>query len=383
VTTPTKIAFGITELDVGGAEQALTQLVLGLDRSAWEPRVFALGSWGPFATLLNDAGVPVTCFDAGHWWDSIRVLRQWTGALQSWQPQILQTFLFHANVFGRLAARRAGVPVIVSGLRVAERSRWWYGRLDQLTNRLVTCNVCVSRGVADYWERQLGGNPAKTVVIPNGVDLQRFATASPIDWSTLGLPADGPVMICIGRLEPQKGIDDLLRALPSVLERHPEWSVVIVGDGPDRRTLERSATEAGLASRVRFLGRRNDIPQLLSGSSLLVLPSRWEGMPNVVLEAMAAGTPVVVTAVEGIAELVTDQISGWVVPPGQPDSLAACLSSVLAAPVARSEAAKAAQDFVSKRFTILAMIDRYEQLYRHLLAGHPISDLSEAWRQKF
>ncbi|MDZ4686093.1 MAG: glycosyltransferase [Planctomycetaceae bacterium] len=134
---PTRIAFCITELDVGGAEKTLVHLVRHLDRAEWEPRVYCLGPWAPQVAVLQDDGVLVQCFDAIHLWDTPRVLWQLRGALAEFQPAILQSFLFHANILGRLAGAWAGVPHRLSGIRVAERRSAVYGVVDFCTNFLV------------------------------------------------------------------------------------------------------------------------------------------------------------------------------------------------------------------------------------------------------
>jgi glycosyltransferase involved in cell wall biosynthesis len=356
-------------LDAGGAERTLTQLVLGLPRDEWEPRVYALGGWGPFATVLQDQGVPVVCLNAWHWWDAPGVVWRLRREWRSFRPALVQTFLFHANILGRLAARSAGVPHILSGQRVAERRSRIYGWIDRWTNGLVDRNVCVSRGVADYLEREIGCPPAKTVVIPNGVDPARFVTAAPCDWTRLGLPPESVVLLGIGRLEPQKGFDDLLAALPPVLSTFAPVQVVIVGDGPDRGRLEQQTAELGLAERVRFVGRRTDVPSLLAGCYGLVLPSRWEGMPNVVLEAMAAGKPVVATQVEGVAELVQDGVTGWLSPPRDPEGLTRGLSLLLQDPERATAMGRESQHHVEKQFTSSQMVARYAALYREVLLG--------------
>lgn len=368
---PTRLAFCITELDAGGAERALSQLVLGLNRAEWEPRVYCFAPPGPFASVLQDAGVDVQCFNAVHLWDAPRVVWSLRRELRNWRPSLLQTFLFHANILGRLAGRWAGVPHIVSGQRVAERRSSWYGRIDKWTNRFVDRNVCVSQGVADYCEQIVGLSPDKTIVIPNGVDVARFAQATPVDWTELGLPSDAQVLIAIGRLEPQKGIDDLLTAMATVALAAPRCHLVIVGDGPDRTALEERSLQPPLAGRVWFLGRRDDVPRLLRGALGLVSPSRWEGMPNVVLEAMAAAKPVIATRVEGSAELVVPGRTGWLVPASDPPALANAIQELVLDPARAATLGVESQTIVSSRFTTNAMVAAFERLYRNLLGNSP------------
>ncbi|MDP1797849.1 MAG: glycosyltransferase [Planctomycetaceae bacterium] len=365
---PTRIAFGITELDAGGAERILTQLVLGLDHNEWEPQVWSLGPAGPYADVLREGGIPVHCLDAVHTWDAPRILWRLRREWRAFQPVILQTFLFHANILGRLAGRWAGVPHVVSGIRVADRRSRFFSRVDRWTNSLVERNICVSRGVADYCEKECGFDPAKTVIIPNGVDARLFAQADPLNWQQLGLPPDATVLLSIGRLEEQKGIDDLLKAFATIVQQFPTAHLVLVGDGSDRQKLEACSVSLGLVNRVRFLGRRTDVPQLLAGADLFVLASRWEGMPNVILEAMAAGLPVVATRVEGTSELITEGETGWLVPANDSAVLAERLQTVLASPDAKQAVGLAAQHAVKSQFTTEVMVRKYVALYRQMIS---------------
>lgn len=364
---PVPIAFCITELDRGGAERALSSLVLGLDRQRWSPHVFCLGPRGHYADVLEASGIPVRCFN-GHGPRSLpRVLWQLTFALRRLRPALLQTFLFHGNLIGRIAARLAGIPVVVSGIRVAERRSPWYGRLDRWTNGLVDHNVCVSQGVAEFSIRETGLKPGKITVIPNGVDFEAFANAIPADLASLGLNTGAPVVITVARLEEQKGISDLLQAAVSVLKDRPDCQFLIVGDGRDRRLLEALAASLGIATAVWFVGSRPDVPALLRASSVFVLPSLWEGMPNALLEAMAAGLPVIATDVEGSREIVRSADLGLLVTPRNPETLANAILRLLRDPEFSARIAHASQRIVQERFTEHAAVASYVDLYEKLM----------------
>jgi glycosyltransferase involved in cell wall biosynthesis len=209
--------------------------------------------------------------------------------------------LFHANLLGRFAAYSAGIQHVISGIRVAEKQARWHLFFDRWTNKLVEKYVCVSQSVAAY-SRLAGRLPnEKIVVIPNGIDCEQIqktlTTVSPI------LP-QGNRILFVGRLTQQKGLDWLLESADKWLLKLPGWKLWIVGDGEERSRLEKMLQESSLQKQVKFLGWRSDVAELLAVSKILILPSRWEGMPNVILQAMAAGLPVVTTEVEGIAELL-------------------------------------------------------------------------------
>jgi glycosyltransferase involved in cell wall biosynthesis len=305
----TAIALCITDLDAGGAERHLTELAVRIERRRFAPVVYCLGARPPRAEAsclpaLLAAGVEVHCLGGHGIWHFPVVARRLRRLLAAQKPQIVQTFLFHANILGRIAARRAGVKAVVAGIRVAERAARWHLWLDRLTGRWVDRYVCVSQSVADFSIKQGGLPPEKLVVIPNGVDLDKYPARQPADLRAFGIAAGRRVVTFVGRLEPQKGGDWLIEAAPRWLAELPDCDLLLVGEGPLRGSLETAAKAAGIAERVHFVGWRPGVPEILAASSLLVLPSAWEGMPNVVLEAMASRRPVVATDVEGVRELL-------------------------------------------------------------------------------
>jgi glycosyltransferase involved in cell wall biosynthesis len=373
-TSPTRIAFCVTDLDPGGAERALVQIVTRLDRRRWEPHVFCLSAEGVLAADLRAAGVDVVCLGARRPRDFLVVWPLYR-RLAALRPAILQTFLFHANIVGRLAGTAARVPVIVSGIRVAEkrsRLRLW---MDRLTDRLVTRHVCVSRDVADF-SMSRGGLPSEKIrVIPNGVDFERYAKAAPADLTQFGVPRGSRVLLFVGRLDPQKGPFQLLKAAAELFADHPDLHLVMVGEGPLSSELRAWTSAQNLESRVHFTGRQTDVAGLMRAAHIFVLPSQWEGLPNVVLEAMAAGTPVVATDVEGVQELLSDGKTGAIVPRNGEPRLAEAIRHVLREYGSAQSAALAAQSLVSEQFTWPLVAAKYERLYTEILplrAENPI-----------
>ena len=255
-----RIAFCITELEPGGAERCLVELVtrLGsatvraggvLSRPApgWQSQLAGrhartLGRQGAF---FRRPPRPAS---------SPSVLGRLRRRLAADAPQIVQTFLFHANVLGALAARWAGVPHIVTGIRVAERRGGWHcaaGALDRPLGRAARLRE----------PAQCANSPAKAgcradklVVIPNGVDVERFAKARPSPAEGLGVASGRRMIVAIGRLDQQKGLDWLLEQMPRVFDRLPRHDLVLVGEGPERSRLERLAARLAIADRVHFAG---------------------------------------------------------------------------------------------------------------------------------
>lgn len=365
------IAFCITELEPGGAERNLMELATRLDPERFAAQVYCLA--GPpdnpvLIERLQAHGIPIHYLDASRSLSAPIALVKLTRLLRQQRPQIVQSFLFHANILGTLAARFSRVPHVLTGIRVAEHGRRSHIALARSTSRLVDRHVCVSSAVADFM-RNAGLPCEKLVVIPNGVDLVRFESATACLPESLGLPAGRQLLLFVGRLDEQKGANRLLEILPGVFADHAECDLALVGDGPARPALERRAAQLGLAGRVHFLGWRAEIPEILKASQLLVLPSKWEGMPNVVLEAMAAGRAVVAFDVEGVAELLGPTGGPQIAERNSSAAFAAHLRSLLEKPALRNELGIQNQRRVKQHFTLEQMVSRYEQLYDSLL-GH-------------
>jgi glycosyltransferase involved in cell wall biosynthesis len=363
---PTRIAFCITDLDAGGAERALVQIVTRLDRARFESFVFCLSGEGELARPLREAGITVVCLGAQKR-NGLSVVWRLSRLLSKLRPTILQTFLFHANIAGRLAGKAARVPIIVSGIRVAEKRgslRLW---VDRATDWMVSRHVCVSQDVAAFSAAR-GGLPIRKIqVIPNGVDASVFADAPPADLGQFGIPPGSRTVLFVGRLDPQKGPFVLMAAARELLPRHGDLHVLLVGDGPLAENLRKWIARENLSDRVHLAGRRNDVAPLMRAAEIFVLPSLWEGLPNVILEAMAAGIPVVASRVEGISDLLIDDRTGLIVPPNSAPDLVEAIGRLLADPQHAHQMGHSAQQYVRTEFAWEGVVAKYAALYRELL----------------
>lgn len=369
-SSPVRIALAITELDSGGAERAFVRLATGLDRTAWEPRVYCLSGRGELAQTLNAAGIEVIFLDAGGRFD-LGVLGRLSRELRKFAPSVLQTFLHHANIAGRMSGRRAGVPVIVCGLRVAEQRSRWRLRLDRWTQRSVDAWVCVSESVKQF-SQDVGGLPSDRLhVIPNGVDGELFAHAEPCDWTTLGLPADAETILVVGRLDEQKRPQLVYESSRRLFDEFPNLHLVYVGIGPQAETIRIVAAKHDVSDRVHVLGRRDDIPAMMKGSRVLLHLSAWEGAPNVILEACAAGLPVVASDIPGNREILGGGEWGTLVSEPNPESVASAIRHVLRDRDMILKMAHMSQVVLRERHTWSAMVESYSALYRSLLSGKP------------
>ena len=349
----------------------MTALATGIDRSRWAPHVINLSGPGALVEPLETAGIPTTSL-------SLRKTRPWSvvprlaAELRGIRPAIVQSFLFHANLAAKLAAPLAGRPPVVTGIRVAEREKSWHLTLDRMTQGLAAAVVCVSKGVGGFSIKRGGLDPHKIRCISNGVDTKMYDAAEPLPRSELQVAETDHVALFVGRMERQKGIDPLLTAAALVAKDRPSWRLVMVGEGPAcAEARARASADPILRGHVRWLGRRSDVPRLLKSADLLVLPSLWEGMPNVVLEAMAAGCGVVATKVEGTEELIRDGETGRLVPPGDAAALAQALAAAADDPETTRRLARSAYSLVETDFRADRMPDEYDRLWSSVLGFAP------------
>jgi glycosyltransferase involved in cell wall biosynthesis len=274
--------------------------------------------------------------------------------------------LFHSNVIGRLSACVAGTPRLVSSIRVAEKRYRYHLVLENLTCRLSDKVVCVSDAVSDFTRRHSHVPASQLVTIANGVDSD-WHGGIPINRTELGVPQDATVALYVGRLDKQKGVDTLLRALAIVQSSDPQLHVVLAGTGPDQQSLIELAGQLAVASRTHFLGWRADVSMLMRAADFFVMPSRWEGMPNALLEAMAGGLAVVATCAEGSVQLVRDGESGIVVPIDRPEELARAMLRLAGDAALRACYGRTGHEIAQREYSLAQMIDRYAQLYESLL----------------
>jgi glycosyltransferase involved in cell wall biosynthesis len=260
------------------------------------------------------------------------------------------------------------VRAVVSGIRVAERQSRWHLWLDRLTEGWVDRYVCVSRSVADFSMTSGRLPPQKIVVIPNGIDLEKYPARQPADLTSLGIPTGRRIVTFVGRLEPQKGVPWLIETAPTWLAKLPDCNLLLIGEGPLQRSLETECRAKGIVERVHFAGWRTDVPEILAASNLLVLPSAWEGMPNVVLEAMASRLPVAASDVEGVRELLGAAAPHQTVRYGDSEDLTNKIVSFLQDTASAVAAGDQNRRRAEEEFAISRIVAAYETLWESLLA---------------
>lgn len=365
----------LASASVGGGATHLRTLAMGLDPGIFEVHVACAGD-GPLVQELADAGIPVHCLPMRQ-----RLNLQAIAPLVALAMQ-LDADLVHyhgtrAGLPGSLAARAIGKPSVYTvhgwsfhprGSRLMEAAARQIERIIcHLTDRV----ICVAES-----DRRTGLacgvlDEARSLVIPNGVDPEAFRIAPSVRQQTrraLGVPSDAFLVALFGRLTYQKGQRDFLLAAEQAVGDIPQARFMLVGDGEDRPALEALCHARGLDGRVLFTGARHDIPELLSACDLVVLPSYWEGLPICLLEAMAAGKPVIATKVDGSPEVVLHGKTGILVPPGKPTALARAMGFMAHHPGLAARYGELGQARVIERFLVKQGIDRLAALYGALAA---------------
>jgi len=363
-----KVLQLIPTLDRSGAEKQMVLLALGLPRDRFRVEVAALTRLGPLAKELEAGGVPVTLIGKRFKVDPVAYLKL-ARLLKRGRFDVVQTWIYAADTYGRVAARRAKVPVVVTAEMAVDL---WKGRqeraMDRFLARWTDRVVGNSDAVVDFY-RELGIPPEKLAMIPSGIGPEEPPEVDPgAVKASLGLPAGCSLAIFAGRLAEQKGVDTLIEALDILQHIRPDLRTLIVGEGPLRARLEATARAFQLldSGLVRFLGHREDVPRLLAASDLLVLPSLYEGLPNVVLEAMRFGKPVVATAAPGTTELVVHGQTGLLVPVKDHVALARAIRDVVDDPDRGRALGRAGRARVESGFTADRMIERFAELYETL-----------------
>jgi glycosyltransferase involved in cell wall biosynthesis len=369
---PYRILHIIDHLGPGGAQEALLNLVKFADRSRFELEVAAMHGFGVYYDLVRRAGVPVHSL-ARHKLvpeyliSLVRLLRQG-------RFDLVHCHLIAANLIAKPLAAICGVPVLFNHdqcndvFRYRNKVRLW---LDRLANGITDQIIAVSASTRKFlleWEKIPSH---KVSLIYNAVDLERYSPGSEElrrqCRTQFGLPDTAKVVLGAGRLQAQKNFAGFLRAAAALSRRLPEVYFVIAGEGPDRGILENLARQLGLADRVRFLGFVTRMRELYLASDVLFFPSFFEGTPMTVLEAMAAGLPIVASEIDGTAEVLIDGVDALLAPAEQNQVFVDLLVRVLEDQALSQRLAQQALAKVRERYSATAMVSEVEKLYMKYL----------------
>ena len=367
-----RVLYTVNRMDVGGSQTHLLQVLRLLDRTRFEPLLCCLTGKGALLETARATGATVVSGGLGGLKSptALAALARLARFMRRERFDIVHNYLLRANVVGTLAARAARVPVVLTSKRGCHQRRGLQLAGARLSNRLADCVTTNANAVRAFVHDSEGCPLEKMVVIPSGIDSERFAPLPPGDYKRrLGLPVDAPVVGIVTRMRVRKGVEEFLRAMGEVRRAHPAARAVIVGEVVLDAELSAMVASSGLGDHLHLLGRRADMPEVLSAFDLFVLSSHDEGMSNAILEAMAMRQPVVATEVGGTGEVVQEGRTGYLVPPRDVAALAAAITRVLDDPARARAMGEHGRTVVVEQFSARAMVRQMEALYARLLDG--------------
>jgi glycosyltransferase involved in cell wall biosynthesis len=357
----------IDELPPDGAERLLVD-ILRHRSAAFRFSVVCLIRGGELEEELRRIGVPVVILGRTGRFD-LGLLFRLAGWLRSQHVSVVHTHLFTADAWGRAAAVLAGVRAIFT--TVHNTNEWkesLHRSVDRLLSRFSTRVIACSDAVREVLRNRDYLPSERVVTIPNGIDLARFQGVTPGNLlADLGISYDGCLLGVIGRLHPAKGHEDLIPVLSRIRDEGSKFHCLFVGDGELRPQLEDMTRHYGLESHITFTGQRRDVPRILAALDILVMPSRWEGLPMALLEAMAIGKAVLATTVGGIPEVIKTDDNGVLVPPQDQSSLYSRLKQLMVDADLRARYGSRARDTVHARYSAVRTSAAYEDIYRAAL----------------
>jgi len=355
MSTPIPIAVFVDRYAPGGTQRQMLELIGRIDRRRFKVHPVCFHTEGVWFERLAAMGEPVALFPI-HGFRQARTVAQ-LRAFSNWcrdhKIQVLQTCELYSNIFGLPGGALASVPVRL-GSRRGFVEPPGLQRMQRASYAAAHRVVANSHAAADRLRAE-GVEDGKILVIPNGIDPDAF---EPHRYSN----APRHIMM-IACLREEKRIDVLVRAMPRILARYPDARLTLAGDGTCRDSLMELVQELGVRDRVAFLGHREDVPALLQEADVFVLPSRSEAFPNSIMEAMAAGVPVIASDVGGIPELVRDGVTGRLVPPGDVDALANALLALLDNPRQVEEFGRAGRGTIQQTYSFDRMVEQFQTLY--------------------
>lgn len=374
-----KVLQFLTCLDVGGTERHVATLARALDPKRFDVRVACMRGGGPLSEVIEGAGLPIERYPISRLWGPAtwRQQRRFGAMLRKERIDIVHAYGLYAIVFAVPVARLVGTRLVIASIRdngdpwtrAHRRAQRWVCRL---AHGILTNAAEVRRRLQED-----GYKDDAIAVIRNGVDVERFRPRprDPVLRKNLGVPADAPLVVCVSRLNPLKGVDYALLAAARLVRRFPDVHFLIIGDGAERRPLEDLSRRLGLEGRVGFTRMRLDVPEILAQAAVSIMPSISEALPNTLLESMAAGAPLVATRVGGASEVLEHGVSGLLVPPCDPHALELAIARLLADPDQAALMAATARARVVEHFSVERKALETAAFYEALLLGRkPLGD---------
>ena len=366
-----KVLHLITSLEVGGAQHGLLLGLPRFDPERYEHIICSLMIRIPMAEQFRESGIEVHALGLKRRTDLSVVLRL-RRLMKKVKPDVLHTYLLHANVLGRIVGRLVGIPVIIGSERTIGQAGPWGRLATKLSNPLTDVVEVNSELGAKAIEIDLGVPPRKIEIVRSGVDLKKFEPSAHRETirSEIGLKEDQHLVLYVGRLRPVKGIEYGLRAFAAAQSQLHSIHMALAGEGEQLDHLKKIVRELNISNHVTFLGVRNDLPDLLSAADSVLMPSLKEGFPRTAIEAMASGKPIIATDVGGTSEAIIDGETGILVPAQNIEVMTSALLKLVNDKNLRSKLGEAGRQRSKNNYSANNYATRLDQLYRQLLNQH-------------
>ncbi|MFC0679126.1 glycosyltransferase [Lysobacter korlensis] len=367
--SPKRLLVIIDEMEVGGSQRQIVHLLTGLDRERWQPELLYFRNHSFLIERLKDAGIPVHLVPKRGRLDW-RFLRDFAGVLRRGDYDLIHAFSLTAELWAVVAKMIAGTdaPLIASERNQQVKKPKWYWPIKRFVLTRSAGVIANSEAGAHTTAKYTGLERAFFDTIPNGVQIPPEAVPAERERvrAELGVPDGRMLCLFVGRLVPQKNLDCLVAALAQLEPARRPW-VALAGDGPLREHVANLARSLGVAGDVHFLGERSDATRLMQAADFLVLPSHFEGLSNSLLESMAAGCPVIASAVGGTPELIEHGKTGMLFPSDDAPALAARIAELSASAERRAQLSQAARDYVSRTYGIPALVAATTAVYERCM----------------
>ena len=372
-----RVLFLSTSMGMGGADKLLLTAAQEMRSRGHEVLIASLTPLGPMGLEARSMGIPTESLEMRRGFPDPRGLVRMVHLTRSWRPDVVHSHMIHANLMARALRLLVPLPALISTIHnIYEGGPAWMAAY-RLTNGLVDQMTIVSQAAADRFVTESIIPKGLLRVLPNGLDITPFQNVPAGARESLrrSMWLDGEfVWLAVGRFEEAKDYPNMLRAFAKVRELDDRAILLLVGHGSLQGEAESLSRDLGFASTVRFLGVRNDVPELMSAADGYVLSSAWEGMPIVLLEAAAAGLPIVATVAGGNHEVVSDELSGFLVPPRDSDALSRAMLRLMGLPEAqRRGMGERGRENIRIHHGLTRMVDQWEDLYREVLTRNGLA----------
>ncbi len=354
----------VEDLNIGGLERVIESIVMGLNKDKYNVQVWCLAKGGEIAQELLGKGISVKILKMNSYHNPIQILKL-SKLLKVTRIDIIHTHGYFGGTFGRLAAILAGTPAVYAHIHTSytefkKRNILVDKILSYFTDKIVSVSEATKQFVCNFE----GISPEKVCVIYNGADPKGISNQMTVNRNSFGFSKEDFVIVTVASLVKNKGHLVIIDAIKSVIKEDTIIKLLVIGDGPLKSELEEYVIECDLASHIHFAGIRKDVFALLDMADLFILSSiEREGLGVSIIEAMSMGVPVIGTSIGGIPELIENQVSGLLVPPGNSYELAVAIRQLVADKDQRRKMVKQAKKIYEQKFTAVKMVKQIELLY--------------------